>query len=173
MCVRARLAPLCHQLSVQPLLFGTFITADMSSSHVGVHSSYPRELSAVGAHVLFSLTLLQLYLWYLQIHSVCVHEAGQSRPAAEAHSVFHIYLQHIAAQRSWRPACSSHVSHKQLPTLLTPATQKLSYLTCMSLAGSCRALAKSTALEKAFVLIGNSFMEKWNSCTDNMTFHNL
>lgn len=45
-----------------------------------------------------SLTLLQIYLWYLQIHSICVHEAGQSRPAAEAHSVFHISLAHHCSE---------------------------------------------------------------------------
>lgn len=46
----------------------------------------------MGAPVLLSLTLLQIYLWYLQRHSICVHEAGQSRPAAEAHSLFHTDL---------------------------------------------------------------------------------
>lgn len=48
--------------------FGSFITADMSSSHFGVHSSYLRVLSATDAHVLVGLTLLQFYLGYLEIH---------------------------------------------------------------------------------------------------------
>lgn len=84
----------------------------MSSSHFGVHSSYPRGLSATDAHVLLSLTLLQLYLWYLQTHSICVHKAGQSRPVTENIQCFtHTSRRSLLRGLGSQPALSMSVTH--------------------------------------------------------------
>lgn len=78
-----------------PQSFGSFITADMSSSHFGVHSSYLRVLDATDAHVLLDLTLLQFYLGYLETHFICEHKKDQSSPAILKHKV--LWFTHISS----------------------------------------------------------------------------
>lgn len=119
----------------------------MSSSHFGVHSSYLRLLGARDAHVLVGLTLLQFYLGHLETHFICEHRTDQSSPATAAqNSVLHTYLKHIAAHRAWQAAAPStaalHHTAAFTPDICHP---ELSYLTWVSLASRCEALAKTAA----------------------------
>lgn len=181
-CVRAYLVPLHCQLSVYPLVIWHFY----HSGHEFLSLWSPFKLSkgaqfygckcASRSHIAPALSLVLADTFHMWAHN----GSEQPRNWSTEPSVSHIPRAHRRLAASLLLPCQSHIM--QLPTLLTPAIQKLSYLTCVSLASHCRVLAKSTAWEKASLLIGNSCRKKWNSSTRpsplnrfyaNVTFHSL
>lgn len=133
----------------------------MSSSRFGVHSSFLRALSgctcASRSHTAPALSLVLADTF----HVWAQNRSEQPRNRSTEFSVSHIPQTHRCLEvlpASLLLPCQLHVT--QLP--MTPATPKLSHLTCVSLA---RVLAKSTAWEKASVFVGNSCRKKRNSST--------
>lgn len=183
-CVSEPTLSLCTSYQWSPWWSGSFITADMSSSHFGARSSYVRVLSATDAHVLLGLTLLQFYLWYLETHFVCEHKRTRAGTQLKHRILWFTrpsstrLLEALAAAGSCR---GSATTFPQLPSLLTSAIQNF-HLTCASLATHCRALARSAAWGKAFMSMAYSCRKEWHSFTRpssldkfyaNTTFHGL